>query len=70
MRGKAIYLTREEMKLIELCLDNVEAIDFIENTLRDSGEEEKENYEKDYESYNAYHSVSEKISKALREGAE
>lgn len=30
MRGKAIYLTREEMRLIELCLDNIEPNDFIQ----------------------------------------
>ncbi|ATO28995.1 hypothetical protein RA13_14100 [Bacillus atrophaeus] len=70
MRGRAIYLTREEMKLIELCLDNVDPDDFIENTLRGVGDEARENYEKDYESYNAYHSVSDKLFKALREGAE
>ncbi|MGF7535054.1 hypothetical protein AAGG74_15395 [Bacillus mexicanus] len=63
-RGKAIYLTREEMELIELCLDNLEPIDFIEPY------KNANDFEPDHKAYKAYHSVSDKISKALREGAE
>ncbi|AGY47387.1 hypothetical protein Grass_122 [Bacillus phage Grass] len=64
MRGKAIYLTREEMKMIELCLGNVEPEDFI------ATENKWENLEPDHRAYKAWHSVSDKIFKALREGAE
>ncbi|WP_316274425.1 hypothetical protein [Bacillus halotolerans] len=64
MRGKAIYLTREEMKLIELCLDNVEPDDFI------ATENNWDNLEPDHKKYKAWHSVSDKISKALGEGME
>ncbi|MEC0607053.1 hypothetical protein P8861_11565 [Bacillus inaquosorum] len=66
MRGKAIYLTREEMKLIELCLDNVEPDDFIDP---DRWEKETD-FEPKHGAYKAWHSVSDKIFKALREGAE
>ncbi|UML50998.1 hypothetical protein MKS87_11435 [Bacillus subtilis] len=64
MRGKAIYLTREEMRLIELCLDNLEPNDFIEPYKNDN------DFEPDHEAYKAWYSVADKISKALREGAE
>ncbi|QFR56294.1 hypothetical protein PPK15_gp81 [Bacillus phage 000TH010] len=66
MRGKAIYLTREEMKLIELCLDNVEPDDFIDPDRW----EKKTDLEPDHKAHKAWHSVSDKIFKALREGAE
>ncbi|KXJ35290.1 hypothetical protein AX282_06080 [Bacillus spizizenii] len=64
MRGKAIYLTREEMRLIELCLDNVEPNDLIEPYKWET------DFKPDPEAHKAWHSVSDKISKALREGAE
>lgn len=64
MRGKAIYLTREEMRLIELCLDNIEANDFIEP------DKHAKDFEPDHKAYKAWHSVADKIFKALREGAE
>lgn len=64
MRGKAIYLTREEMRVIELCLDNIEANDFIEP------DKCAIYFEPDHEAYKAYYSVKDKIFKVLREGAE
>ncbi|MCY7842257.1 hypothetical protein MOC61_09350 [Bacillus inaquosorum] len=68
MRGKAIYLTREEMRLIELCLDNVEPNDFID--IDQSPSEARKGFKADHGAYKAWHSVSDKIFKALREGAE
>ncbi|AYJ75212.1 hypothetical protein BSP36_125 [Bacillus phage BSP36] len=68
MRGKAIYLTREEMELIKLCLDNVEPDDFIDTDLFPM--EISLGIEPDHKAYKAWHSVSDKIFKALREGAE
>ncbi|CAM5503120.1 hypothetical protein BTEQ31S_03735 [Bacillus tequilensis] len=69
MKGKAIYLTREEMRLIELCLDNVEPYDFIDTERYPAGMA-KSNFKADHEAYKAWHSVSGKISKAMMEGAE
>ncbi|RJS57572.1 hypothetical protein CJ481_17780 [Bacillus subtilis] len=69
MRGKAIYLSVEEMKLIELCLDNVEPDDFIDPN-RSSEGMAKSNFKANHGAYKAWHSVSDKIFKALREGAE
>ncbi|MDZ5723174.1 hypothetical protein U1F82_18740, partial [Bacillus sp. SXabc123] len=66
MRGKAIYLSVEEMRLIELCLDNVEPDDFIDP----NRSEKVTNFEPNHEAYKAWHSVSDKIFKALREGVE
>ncbi|MEC1289449.1 hypothetical protein P9B58_04040 [Bacillus mojavensis] len=55
MKGKAIYQTRKEMELIELCLDNVEPDDFIEPYKWET------DFIPDHEAYKAWHSVKDKL---------
>ncbi|UPI13372.1 hypothetical protein [Bacillus phage SBSphiJ7] len=63
MRGKAVYLTREEMRLIDLCLNNVEPDDFIDTDLFPM--EISLGIEPDHKAYRAWHSVKDKLFKAL-----